>query len=31
MLTDGVRKWRDVFIPNLKELVYEGSLSLVRT
>jgi hypothetical protein len=31
MMTDGVRKWRDVFIPNLKELVYEGSLSLVRT
>jgi len=31
MLTDGVRKWRDVFIPNLKELAYRGSLSLVRT
>jgi hypothetical protein len=31
MLTDGVRKWRDIFIPNLKELVHEGSLSLART
>jgi hypothetical protein len=30
MLVDGVRKWRDIFIPNLKELVYEGSLSDVR-
>ena len=31
MIVDGIRKWRDIFIPNLKELVYEGSLSLART
>jgi hypothetical protein len=30
MLVDGVRKWRDIFVPNLKELVYEGQLAGAR-
>jgi hypothetical protein len=30
MLSDGVRKWKEAFIPNLKELCYTGSLSVDR-